>query len=141
MAIVKITGIDEMFKNMDEFKSQVRVLMSEGVFEGCRLIQNDAKEGHHEGAHSVGRYQNRTGALTNSIDAKKPEIGFTHIIGEVVAGMDYAANVELGGTYKTKSGKTYRTRPYPFLFPALEKYSQEIVKMLQDMIKQIKWVN
>ena len=127
-----ITGFKELERNLKEFKNTAEQVLIKGVFYGCVLIQNEAKLNHGAGAHGKGRYENRTTNLTNSIQATPPKVTANMIKGEVIVGMDYAEKVELGSA---------KSRPYPFLFPALEKMSAPIKKGLQDILKAIKWVN
>lgn len=138
---ITIEGIEELQKNLETFKGEAKDVIVSAVFEGCRVIANEAKLGHELGAHSTGRYQNRTGNLTNSINEQKPQISETKIRGEVIVGMNYAAVVELGGTHTSESGKTWESRPYPYLFPAFEKYKSAINEGIKNLLKAIKWVN
>lgn len=136
-----IKGIEELLKNLQSFQGESKDIIVKAIYESCRLIQNEAKLGHGLGAHSVGRYQNRFGHLTESIQAQIPKVSKTKIRGEVIAGMNYAANVELGGTYTSESGKTLESRPYPYLFPAFEKYKSAINENITNLLKTIKWIN
>jgi len=137
---IEIKGVEELNKNLEIFKQEAAALLARAVFNGCVLVQNDAKEGHGFEAHSSGRYQDRTTNLTNSIQAQKPKISGTRIRCETVAGIEYAAVVELGGTHTSKSGKTWQTKPYPFMFPALEKSRNVIVESVTSLLKSIRWI-
>ncbi len=128
--MAKVTGMAELKRNLALFKIETKMSVVGAVFHGTILIQNEAKTNHP--------YTDRTGLLTNSIQAVQPKIKGNKIEGEVVAGMGYAADVELGGE-KVEGGNPNR-RAYPFMFPALEKMSQPINRGVMSAIKQIRWV-
>lgn len=121
--MAKIEGLDELKRNLDIFEKEAKGNVVGAVFHGAVLIQNEAKSNHP--------YTDRTQALTNSIQAQPPEVKGTSIIGETIAGQEYAGHVEFGSR---------NSRPYPFLFPAMEKMSTVIQKGVGDVIKRIKWV-
>jgi len=128
MAKKVVQGMAELKRNLASFKRQAGDVIEKAVFNGCVMIQNEAKSNHP--------YTDRTGNLTNSIQAMKPKSRGSKIIGETVAGMEYATAVELG----VKSGDKGTRRPYPFMFPALEKISPRINREIKDLIKRIRWV-
>jgi hypothetical protein len=136
---IEIKGFEQLQTNLETFKKDAKDILVDAIFYGETLIANDARQGHDLTAHDKGRYQDRTGNLTNSIKEIKPEVTATSISGKVVALMEYAAVVELGGTH-SENGRSWRSNPYPYMFPAFEKYKKVIYDSLYKMLKTIKWV-
>ena len=137
---IKITGISELNKNISAFKSEVISILVRGATDGAILIQNDAKLNHGLNAHDMGRYRNRTTNLTNSIQATPAKIHQNSIKSEVAALVDYAAAVEQGGKIKIRK-RSYRSKPYPFMFPAFEKFRSKALGFFQGLVKNIRWVS
>lgn len=117
--MANVKGFEEIQKNLNKFKKEAKGVLTNAVFHGGTLIQNEAKSNHP--------YKDRTGNLTGSIQAGTPKVRGTKIIEEVTAGMEYAVHVEMKG--------------YPFMFPALEKMSHPINIGIVKLLKAIRWVD
>lgn len=75
------------------------------------LVANHAKSDHTRGfAHSVGRYENQTTNLTNSIKPDLTKADAVSVEAVVAANKEYAAKVEYGDS---------KHKAYPFMHPAL----------------------
>ncbi len=117
-------GRENLVRNLSNFAQDVvrRVTVS------CEIIQakvsNFAKANHP--------YTDRTGNLTKSVMPGRITIENTSITAEVRAGdkfAEYASYVELG---------TSRSRPYPFLFPALMAHKAEFRGVIQNAVRESK---
>jgi len=118
-----VKGMEQLKRNLDSFKRESKTVLIKGVFNGNVRIANRAKVDHP--------YIDRTGNLTGSIQAEKPEVSIDKISGETTAGMEYAPHVELGSS---------NSRPYPFMFPALDAESQGIINGLRSILRTIRWI-
>jgi len=136
-----VIGVTELNMNMATFARDAVRLLNKAAFSGAVLIQNEAKSGHGPDAHARGRYEDKTSNLTNSIQAERPKTFGAKIISVIVAGLEYAAPVELGGTYKPPNGKAWRSAAYPFMFPAMESQKRSVLDLVVRLIQSIKWVN
>lgn len=86
------------------------------------LVANHAKDKHKKGfAHAISRYENQTTNLTNSIMPQLIQADVNAVVSVVSTNKTYAPKVEFGSA---------KTRPYPFMMPALmsqqQKYKQRI---------------
>jgi hypothetical protein len=106
-----VSGTQEVINNLMREASKIIDEVAHAIELTTNDIATHAKSGHEDNsAHMNKRYQNQTSNLTNSIQQGQLAILQKEITQDVIAGQDYAANVELG---------TSKSRPYPFMFPAL----------------------
>lgn len=102
MSSIRILGIPEVIKNFGEYQSRVLQAAVTATQMSQARIVNQARSNHP--------YQDRSGNLTNSIQAGDIEISEIGVTAFVEARMEYASFVEFG---------TSRSRAYPFLTPAM----------------------
>jgi hypothetical protein len=104
-----VIGTEQVLAHFDIIGALKQQAISEAVGATADIIVESAKANHDAGAHAIGRYENQTTLLTNSMHMRmfQDTIG----IGAMVVGnREYAADVELG---------TDRSKPYPYMYPAL----------------------
>jgi hypothetical protein len=114
---VSVTGAAEVMANLRRLQGKMTAQLVQAVDRTGVDVANAAKRDHGsssdrpEGlaAHAMGRYQNQTYNLTQSIMPKDAQVTANTILGVVETvergeGLEYAARVE---------------RRYPFMFPAL----------------------
>lgn len=107
-----IAGVQKVLNNLAIQKLDTLRRVADAVDQSALKVANHAKAGH-EGAmaHADQRYQNKTGTLTRSITPELTKASQQMVEAQIFSNIEYAPNVELG---------TGKTRPYPFLFPALQ---------------------
>ncbi len=116
----ELLGRDKMVQNLSKFEVHFVDRLVDAVEITQALVSNFAKATHP--------YTDRTGQLTNSIQPGRVQISDKRVEGEIRADKSYASFVELG---------TSRSRPYPFLHPALtanrDAFLQRIRKAFKDV--------
>jgi hypothetical protein len=122
----EVWGMSELLAKIDDTTDELVRRVVEGTEKSAVDVQNHAKAHHEPGfAHAVGRYENDTVQLTNSITPGDPVKKGDEIVVEVAANKEYAANVELGGA---------RRRAYPFMLPALMANKKKFKERLRESI-------
>lgn len=122
----RVTGIHNVMSRLMREKSSVIARVSDAVEAGTVDIVNSAKANHGSGSHSMGRYENQTTLLTNSMQPTEPEIKGSKIIGQAGAHREYAADVEVG---------TAHSKPYPYMYPALIENANKIKTRIVNAMK------
>ena len=152
MAEQFVTGLAKVVTALVGITKKVEQQVIDIVEQNAVRVQNSAKAGHSRGlgfkktfisiskaggkigklaryeraigGHLIGRYENRTSNLTNSIkasDAKKTG----HVIeASVYTNKEYAPKVEFG---------TSKTRPYPFMQPAVTANQKRFIDDLKKL--------
>jgi len=125
-----VAGTLEVIAKIERMQNRLVMNVGEAVLSTCNDVANHAKSGHDDiMAHAGQRYINRTGLLTASISPALESADEKQVTGIVRAGMEYAANVELG---------TARTRAYPYMIPALEANKQNFRDKLNKAYEKSK---
>ncbi len=118
---IEISGMDELVRNLSNYSKKA----IEGVVRAAQISQalvvNDARSDHP--------YIDRTGNLTNSIQAGAVEVSDNKVEAEVQARMEYASFVEYG---------TSRARAYPFLVPALLRQMENFRRSIMSEVSKIR---
>jgi len=120
-----ISGTQQVINNMFMAKDLILKRIGEAIEKTAIDVANHAKAEHERGSdpHSRERFESQHGGsgLVGSIKSELITISYAKAEGAVYATKEYAANVELG---------TSRSRPYPFMWPALvamsDKYEQRM---------------
>ncbi len=119
--MIEVKGLDGLVKNLSKYSD----LALKGVVAACQITQaiivNDARADHP--------YKDRTGNLTNSIQAGDVIIDDKEVTVYVQARMQYASFVEFG---------TSRAQAYPFLTPAMLRNAANFRKTVAEQIGKIK---
>jgi len=121
-----ITGQQEIINNLMMAKSKKLRKIGIAVEKTCVDVSNDAKRDHKPGVHARNRYENDTVMLTRATTPALQKIDFKEVIGIVYNTMDYAPMVELG---------TAKSKPYPFLYPALVKNKENFKNRIKEAMK------
>lgn len=122
--VIKVVNLDKCIIKMDAIG---KVDMEPYIQKATQLVQNTAKDlaPNRTGITPSGRVSKSTGHLRRNIFRETIRKG-NGVIGRVYNPVEYAWYVEAG---------TSRMVPQPFLYPALEKNSQEIERGAQSYIK------
>ncbi len=119
--MIEIKGLPQLVKNLSKYSDQVL----QGVVAACQITQalivNDARADHP--------YKDRTGNLTNSIQAGDVVIDDKEVTAYVEARMQYASFVEFG---------TSRAQAYPFLTPAMLRQAANFRKTVAQQMAKIR---
>jgi hypothetical protein len=128
MANVEVKGLKELNENLIVFCKETIANLGLAITNTSLAIQNEAKDNHP--------YQDRTGHLTQSIQAQITEIKEDMIIGAVDVGMDYGVYLEEPDElpYHRFDGA------YRFLLPALESKLEFFKNECRDAMRASKWV-
>jgi len=118
---VEITGVDEVLKQFKLIETGFLNAIEEAVLKATKLVEADAKR----------IVPVVTGRLARSITGGISEKSNTVVVGVVGANTVYAAAVEFGRN--TKGG---RSKPKPYLNPALSMNMSRIEKMISDALKK-----
>ena len=110
---MSVRGVKLVLRNLSNFRTKTLNKIVRGVQITQALVVNEAKN-HHP-------YDDQTQALTNSIRPARIVITDTSIEAKVAALMQYASFVEFG---------TSRSRPFPFLAPAILKNQSQFRKQM-----------
>lgn len=106
-----LDGLRKVLRNLQGVQQDVVDRVAVATEQTAVLVANHAKGEHDRGfAHSVGRYENQTTNLTNSI---MPELtrADKHAVEAIVhTNKEYGPKVEFG---------TSKTKAYPFMQPAM----------------------
>ena len=122
MAEQFVTGLSKLVSALVGVTKQVERQVIEIVEKNAVRVKNHAKADHFHGlAHAVGRYENQTTNLTNSIISSDASISRGVVEAIVSTNKEYAPKVEFG---------TSRTKAYPFMQPAITANQQ---KFLSDL--------
>lgn len=125
---MELFGLKKVLSNLKNVQQSTIDRVADAVEHTAVLVANHAKSKHEKGfAHAVGRYENKTTNLTNSI---MPELtrADKHIVEAMVhTNKDYAIKVEMG------SPETNRKK-YPFMEPALFSQKDEFTKRVRKAI-------
>jgi HK97 gp10 family phage protein len=116
--MAKVSGQEELLRNLSTY---ARVKVAE-IYQAVATVQavvvNEAKLNHP--------YTDRTTNLTKSIQAGVVEIQDDTVSAEIKAEAEYASFVEMG---------TSRSKPYPFLTPAIERHQSTFFRALQRAMR------
>jgi len=104
-----VVGADEVVAKLLGLGATINDRVFPAVDATGAQVVNDAKAHHESGAHSAGRYENKTTLLTNSM-MSRTKADRAGVTSAASANRDYAADVELGSE---------DNRPYPYMYPAL----------------------
>lgn len=111
-----VTGAQMVINNLMIQKIKKIKLIAEAVEKTAVSISNHAKMGHEKNmAHIKDRFETQTGTLVLSIKPEMEKVTLKEITARIYteaksADFNYPAGVEFG---------TSRSKPYPFMFPAL----------------------
>jgi len=120
-----VLGQDKVIANLRKFYTTTISRVLKHVANSAERVAAFAKADHTPGfAHAVGRYENQTTNLTNSIVPNPVEISPDRVHWDVGAHMEYAMYVELG---------TATAAPYPFMFPALQSQEHDWIEGFKEM--------
>lgn len=119
MFTITVTGIEKACLKLDLFEKLLVKELIEATDFSTIKVRDFAKQNHP--------YHDWTQNLTNSIYMLPAKVVGAFIIGKVGAGMSYAAAVEFG---------TKRTRPYPFMLPALKQNQTLAEQTLKGTVKK-----
>ena len=109
--LFQISGAQKIANNILRAKNTMLDRIAEAVEKTAVDVSNHAKANHVRGvAHGMGRFEVDTGVLHRSITPKLEKVTFKEVTAVVFTNVEYAIPVEFG---------TSKTRPYPFMFPAL----------------------
>lgn len=151
---VRLRGVEDALAG---FSRRLELNILDALDECAALVANDAKLGHPKvlpastaGTAYAGvvrsqgrmaaedawrvinpdgtmRYLSRTGNLTISILPERAQRISNGYQAKVVSGMEYSDHVEFGSV---------RTRPFPFMRPALEKNREEFLRRLTAAVER-----
>lgn len=125
MAEQFVTGLSKFISTLVGITKQVEQQVIEIVEKNAVRVKNHAKADHFHGlAHAVGRYENQTTNLTNSIVSSNASISNGVVEATVSTNKEYAPKVEFG---------TSRTRAYPFMAPAIRANEQRFLSDLRGL--------
>ena len=111
---VTVSGVDEVIKTFKAFVSDMDKELAQAVQEAGELVEREAKQNAPK----------RSGTLANSIKSEVNVEGNT-VTASIGSDLDYAPHVEYG---------TRDTVAQPFLEPALDVNTNEIVERLQEAV-------
>lgn len=154
-----VTGLDRVLRNFKTIDERMRNRLVEATERTAVDIANAAKRDHQQGAHSMGRYERKTGHLTQSITPTDAEVTREAIIGKtftdeskVRGAMDARIErIKSSGTlgwakraWRAKkkaaawTGLSYAAKVearFPYLFPALlgarPRFAERVRKAMQ----------
>jgi len=119
MLEITITGLPQVLANLDRFEKIVeKEIMEAENYLGMK-IRDFARSNHP--------YKDRTGNLTHSINVDPAKKEGAFITTKIFAGQEYAPPVEFG---------TSRSRPYPFLFPALAAHETQAKQVMKGAVER-----
>ena len=123
-----IAGTQRVINNMFMARDVILKRVGEAVEKTAVDVANHAKAEHERGSnpHSRERFESQTATLIRSISSELTTINYAKAEGVVTAGAEYAANVEIG---------TSKSRPYPFLWPALVALSEKFEARMEAAIR------
>ena len=123
--MVSVGGQDEVNKKIRRVSDELLKRIINHVGATGDKIATHAKSDHTKGfAHAVGRYENQTTNLTNSIFAQMTRADRMRVESVAFAAREYAPRVELGGNGRSA---------YPFMFPALVSEQQNFIEGFEEM--------
>lgn len=126
MALKFITGDREAAAALRQIAGPVGQRMLDAVDMTSVDVRDHAADNHvRNSAHEMGRYENQTTNLSNSIVVIDARPVGGDITGAVVATEGYGVHVELG---------TRRSRAYPFMIPALEANKKQFLSNIQGAL-------
>lgn len=108
---VKVEGIDKVVDNINKYNDEIQDKIKQVLADGGIQIQREAQS----------RAPVRTGTLRGSIESRTEDMRV-----EVVATTDYAAFVEFGTRFMD---------PQPFLTPAFELVAPQVVRDIEEALK------
>lgn len=125
---IKITGLDELMKQVDGLADEIMTDMDEAADSATRvvhyLISGETPEDTGELAETIKRYNARRWKQT-----KYRTSGAVTLSG-------YVAHVELGHKIK-RDGKTIATVPQtPFMRPAADRSKRDVRKIIKDAMNE-----
>jgi len=133
---MEVIGLNETLAGMRVFGKVMEEKIKMALEMAATPVINAAKENHPhniQAAHAKGRFASQTGLLVNSIRRGKTRVSKNNISIEINAGgiykgreIKYAEFVEYG---------TCRSRPYPYLRPAIEQNKSQIVSIFRRVLK------
>ena len=112
---LQVLGRDQLVHNLAKVQGELLDALVVAVEISQAGVSNFAKANHP--------YVDRTGQLTNSIQPGAVVVAKDNITGEIIADKAYASWVELG---------TSRSRPFPFLYPALAQEAQKFSNRVRN---------
>jgi len=123
--MVSISGQDEVNKRIRKVSDELLERIINHVGATGDKVANHAKSDHTKWfAHAVGRYENQTTNLTNSISAQMTRADKERVETVAFAAREYASRVELGGNGR---------HAYPFMFPALVSEQQNFIDGFEEI--------
>ena len=115
---MEVRGQEELLRNLSKY-GQVKVAeIYQAVATVQAMVVNDARMTHP--------YTDRTTNLTKSIQAGVVTLDDDTVSAEVKAEAEYASFVEMG---------TSRSKPYPFLTPAIERNQAVFFKAVKKAMR------
>lgn len=125
MAEQFVTGVSKVISKLVGITKQVEKQVIEVVEKNGIRVKNHAKSDHGHGmAHAIGRYENQTTNLTNSITSSDAQNVNGVIEVTVSTNKEYAPKVEFG---------TSKTKAYPFMQPAITANQQRFLNDLKNL--------
>lgn len=122
-----VSGADELVAQLKSLAGETFAKVLEAVEKTAVDVQNHAKANHERGlAHSKGRYENQTNALTGGIFTETVEATEQAIEAQVFSTMEYGPYLEYG---------TSRHAPYPFMGPAADANAEVFQRRIAEVVK------
>lgn len=112
--------MSDVMKNIDNLMDLINQSLKEAAEDVGEYVEQKAKD------NLIKNGSYRTGNLHNSIDSRTEEQG-DDTIAKIGTKVDYAHYLELG---------TSKMRAKPYMAPALEDNTQEIIKIVADNLRK-----
>ncbi len=132
MAGLKLTWKENVVKNLSKFSDEVvNILVRQSQISQAK-IANAAKANHGSDAHSQGRYESRSGILTQSIQPGPLTVTDKGVSFEVIAAVGYAGYVE-----GEPSMKSTKVGVFPFMRPAADEELPFFIARLRQSMESV----
>lgn len=119
-------GLKKVLSNFKNVQQSTVDRVAKATEQTAVLVANHAKANHDKGfAHAISRYENQTTNLTNSIMPELTKADKHSVEAMVHTNKEYAIKVEMGSS---------KTKPYPFMLPALISQRDEFQKRVGKAI-------
>lgn len=135
-----------LVRRLEKIGGDSTVALTKAVEDGGEILINNMRKNHYFVGVGVGaaqkakegegvyrnpdgslRFKSRTTLLVKSLTGRDAIVTGREITMNVIAGMKYAAAVEFG---------TDKTRPFPFMRPAMEQEKDNIFKNTEKILRQ-----
>lgn len=120
-----MTGLSKLVARITQLTEKEKANVVEVVEKNAVRVKNHAKADHFKGkSHAIGRYDNQTSNLTNSITASHAKESKGIVEAVVSTNKEYAPKVEFG---------TATTAAYPFMQPAITAIEPDFLRDLRAL--------